>query len=62
MPKKIEFHSVEFFRQIRDQQAATLSGKSPAEIIAFFSGARNSRPKSHPAPAKLSRRRDLRAS
>ncbi|MBI5437909.1 MAG: hypothetical protein HY936_03000 [Nitrosomonadales bacterium] len=36
MPKKIEFHSVEFFRKIRDQQAALLSGKTPAEIVAFF--------------------------
>lgn len=37
MSTKPEFHSVEFFRKIRDQQAAALSGKPPAEIIAFFS-------------------------
>jgi len=36
MPKKIEFHSVEFFRKVRDQQAAILSGKASAEIVAFF--------------------------
>jgi hypothetical protein len=36
MPKKTEFHSVEFFRKVRDQQAALLSGKTPAEIVAFF--------------------------
>lgn len=36
MPKKTEFHSVEFFRKVRDQQAAILSGKTPAEIVAFF--------------------------
>lgn len=62
MPKKTEFHSVEFFRQVRDQQAARLSGKSSAEIIAFFSGVMSRRPKSHPTPAKVSRRRDLPAS
>ena len=32
MARKIEFHAVEFFRGIRDQQ-----GRSNAEIIAFFS-------------------------
>jgi hypothetical protein len=37
MQTKPEFHSIEFFRKIRDQQAAALSGKTPAEIIAFFS-------------------------
>lgn len=39
MPKKTEFHTIEFFRKIRDQQAAALIGKTPAEIIAFFSKA-----------------------
>ncbi len=43
MPKKTEFHSVDFFRKVRDEQAAALSGKSPAEIIAFFSKAKPSR-------------------
>lgn len=37
MPRKAEFHSVEFFRRVRDQQASVLAGKSPAEIVAFFS-------------------------
>ncbi|HEX4889411.1 MAG TPA: hypothetical protein VFW37_03425 [Alphaproteobacteria bacterium] len=36
MPKKTEFHAVDFFREIRDRQAAILAGKPPAEIIAFF--------------------------
>lgn len=37
MEKKSEFHSVEFFRKLRDEQAAVLANKSPAEIIEFFS-------------------------
>ena len=37
MTRKIEFHAVEFFRGVRDQQAALLKGRSNAEIIAFFS-------------------------
>ena len=37
MTKKIEFHSVEFFRKVRDEHAAELSGKSTEEIITFFS-------------------------
>lgn len=37
MPRKTEFHSVEFFRKVRDRQASVLAGKSPAEIVAFFS-------------------------
>ncbi len=39
MKKKSEFHSVEFFRKIRDEQVAVLADKSPGEIIAFFSQA-----------------------
>ena len=39
MEKKSKFHSVEFFRKVRDEQAAALAGKSPAEIIAFFAQA-----------------------
>lgn len=62
MPKKTEFHSVAFFRQVRNQQAAALSEKSPAEIIAFFAGSKGQRPKSKPTPATVSRRRDLSAS
>jgi hypothetical protein len=37
MARKIEFHAVEFFRGIRDQQAALLKGRSDADVIAFFS-------------------------
>ena len=37
MTKKTEFHAVEFFRGVRDQQAGLLKGRSNAEIIAFFS-------------------------
>jgi hypothetical protein len=37
MPRKTEFHSVDFFRKVRDEQASILAGKSPAEIVAFFS-------------------------
>jgi hypothetical protein len=37
MPRKTEFHSVAFFRKVRDEQARILAGKSPAEIVAFFS-------------------------
>jgi hypothetical protein len=37
MPKKTNFHSIEFFRKVRDEQAIALSGKSAAEIIAYFS-------------------------
>ena len=36
MEEKSEFRSVEFFRKIRDEQAAVLADKSPAEIIACF--------------------------
>ncbi len=43
MARKIEFHAVEFFRRVRDQQAALLKGRSNAEIIAFF-GAFGKRP------------------
>jgi hypothetical protein len=36
MPAKTEFHSVEFFRKVRDAPASLLAGKSPEEIVAFF--------------------------
>lgn len=41
MEMKNEFHAVEFFRKIRDKQAAVLADKSPAEIIAYFSQAKS---------------------
>ena len=39
MDKKSKFQSVKFFRKVRDEQAALLAGKSPAEIVAFFAQA-----------------------
>jgi len=36
MAQKSEFHAVEFFRKVRDEQAARLKGKSRAEIVSFF--------------------------
>ena len=39
MDKKSKFQSVKFFRKVRDEQAALLAGKSPAEIIEFFAQA-----------------------
>ena len=36
MSKKNEIRSVEMVRHIRDEMAASLEGKSHAEIIAFF--------------------------
>jgi len=59
MPKKTEFHAVAFFRKIRDQQAAALSGKSPAEIVAFFAEAKAQERQRDPAQVKVTRRRDL---
>jgi len=44
MPRKTEFHSVEFFRKVRDKHAGVLAGKSPAEIVAFFSKAQSATP------------------
>jgi len=41
MTKRTEFHTVDFFRTIRDKQAALLNGKSSAEIIGFFKQAAN---------------------
>ena len=37
MVQKNEFRTVEFFRKVRDEQAAMLVGKSHEEIMAFFS-------------------------
>lgn len=36
MNEKNEIRSVEMVRRIRDEMAATLEGKTHAEIIAFF--------------------------
>jgi len=36
MSRKNEIRSVEMVRHIRDEMAASLEGKSQAEIIAFF--------------------------
>lgn len=40
MTKKSEFHSVEFFRTVRDRQAAELAEKTPEQIMEFFVHAR----------------------
>ena len=37
MPKKTNFHCMEFLRKVRDEQATALAGKSATEIIAYFS-------------------------
>ncbi len=52
MPRKTGFHSVEFFRKIRDEQASILAGKSPAEIVAFFSKAQPRTPNKAPHRAR----------
>ena len=45
MVQKSEFRTVEFFRKVRDKQAAMLAGKNHEEIIAFFSSfAKHSKP------------------
>jgi hypothetical protein len=36
MTQKSEFRTVEFFRKVRDEQAALLVGKPHNEILAFF--------------------------
>ena len=36
MAEKIQIKAVEMVRRIRDEQAQMLTGKSKAEIIAFF--------------------------
>lgn len=40
MARKNDFHTVDFFRKVRDEQAAMLQGKTHEEIIAFFSSFR----------------------
>lgn len=58
MPRKTGFRSVEFFRKIRDQQASVLAGKSPAEIVAYFSKDQAQKPrKARPAMPKKSARK-----
>jgi len=37
MVQKSDFRTVEFFRKVRDEQAAMLAGKSHEEIMMFFS-------------------------
>ena len=36
MVRKNDFHTVDFFRKVRDEQAAMLQGKNHEEIIAFL--------------------------
>ena len=36
----IDFHTVDFSRKVRDEQAAMLQGKNHEEIIAFFASFR----------------------
>jgi hypothetical protein len=36
MKKNSDFHSVEFFRSVRDEHAELLSDMHPDQIIAFF--------------------------
>jgi hypothetical protein len=36
MKKNRDFHSIEFFRSVRDKHAMLLSDMSPDETIAFF--------------------------
>lgn len=52
MARKSEFRSVEFFRKVRDRQAAELEGKSPEQIIAYFSAG-----SARPTSASTGRRR-----
>jgi hypothetical protein len=47
MPKKTNFNCIEFFRKIRDEQAIALSGKSAAEIIAYFKSTNSEFDRSH---------------
>ena len=40
MVRKNDFHTVDFFRKVRDEQAEMLQGKTHEEIIAFFASFR----------------------
>ena len=54
MVQKSEFRTVEFFRKVRDEQAAMLAGKNHEEIIAFFSSfTKHSKPNKAPQPTAL---------
>ena len=58
MARKNDFHTVDFFRKVRDEQAAMLQGKTHEEIIAFFSSFREykqSQTKQSAANAKAKR-------
>jgi len=56
MTKNRDFHSVEFFRKIRDEHATLLSRKRQKEIIAFFTSQKtpNNRLKATPNRASSS--------
>ena len=45
MQQTTEFKTVDFFRAVRDKQAAQLAGKTSAEVVAFFSKFGASTPK-----------------
>jgi|GEM_PF-802294 len=57
----IQIKAVEMVRQIRDEQARSLEGKSDAEIIAFFrkagDAARREAKKRQSTPTRLQQRR-----
>ena len=58
MARKNDFHTVDYFRKVRDEQAAMLQGKTHEEIIAFFSSFREykqSQTKQSTANAKAKR-------
>jgi len=61
MAEKTQIKAVEMIRQIRDEQARLLEGKSDAEIIAFFrkagDAARREARKRRSAPTRVQRRR-----
>lgn len=43
MVRKNDFHTVDFFRKVRDEQAVMLQGKTHKEIIAFFAAFRKNK-------------------
>ena len=49
MTKNKDFHSVEFFRKVRDEHASLLRGKPQEEIIAFFCDQKAPKSGSRPA-------------
>lgn len=59
--EKTQIKAVEMVRQIRDEQARLLEGKSDAEIILFFrkagDAARREAKKKQSAPTRLRQRR-----